>query len=371
VVAKIDIGNGVNVFESLWEFDNNRELIVHIDSSPEKEIVLKNVIVFPGLTNSHDHLDFNLFPFLGNRIYENSRQWGADIHQQHEDVISKVLAIPRRERIIWGILKNLVSGVTTIVHHGNDHKEISKIGYPVITGYQYLHSIHTEPNWKIKLNLSWKKDVMIHVGEGIDKDSHEEIDSLIRWNLLKHSLIGIHAVGMDEEQSRSFKAIVWCPDSNMRLYGKTAAVDKLKKCVPILFGTDSTLSASVDLWEQLRMSRELEVLTDRELFESLVKTPRSIFSSIGSSLVIADRKFGGAFESFFQLTPEDLLLVTIEGRVMLADKTHFNKLKENEYMLLKVGRSEKWVLKEFGCVVSKLERRSISLPLEVSSANKV
>ena len=32
-------------------------------------------ICFPGLINSHDHLDFNSFPQLGNRIYKNYKQY--------------------------------------------------------------------------------------------------------------------------------------------------------------------------------------------------------------------------------------------------------------------------------------------------------
>jgi cytosine/adenosine deaminase-related metal-dependent hydrolase len=32
---------------------------------------LNGALAFPGLINSHDHLDFNLFPPLANRIYNN------------------------------------------------------------------------------------------------------------------------------------------------------------------------------------------------------------------------------------------------------------------------------------------------------------
>jgi cytosine/adenosine deaminase-related metal-dependent hydrolase len=40
------------------------------------QFFFENALVFPGLINSHDHLDFNLFPRLGNGIYENYLEWG-------------------------------------------------------------------------------------------------------------------------------------------------------------------------------------------------------------------------------------------------------------------------------------------------------
>ena len=51
-------------------------------------LILKMPLHFPGLINSHDHLDFNLFPQTGNRIYNNYTEWGRDIHEQNKEAIS-------------------------------------------------------------------------------------------------------------------------------------------------------------------------------------------------------------------------------------------------------------------------------------------
>jgi len=64
---------------------------------------LKNAIVFPGLINSHDHLDFNLFPALGDRKYQNYTEWGKYIHQAYKDQINAVLKVPVALREQWGI----------------------------------------------------------------------------------------------------------------------------------------------------------------------------------------------------------------------------------------------------------------------------
>src|SRR6476659_509225 len=74
--------------------------IINNESSPESpydetRINFENVIAFPGLINSHDHLDFNLFPQTGNRIYNNYTEWGIDIHDQNKETINSVLKIPQ------------------------------------------------------------------------------------------------------------------------------------------------------------------------------------------------------------------------------------------------------------------------------------
>src|ERR1700761_4498733 len=60
-------------------------------------------LVFPGLINSHEHLEFNLFPMLGNRIYRNYTEWGPDIHANNNMVIKQVLQIPQALRTQWGV----------------------------------------------------------------------------------------------------------------------------------------------------------------------------------------------------------------------------------------------------------------------------
>ena len=78
----------------------------------ELRIEFQNAIAFPGLINSHDHLDFNLFPQIGNRIYNNYSEWGKDIHIQNKEAINAVLKIPLHLRTQWGLYKNLLNGIT-------------------------------------------------------------------------------------------------------------------------------------------------------------------------------------------------------------------------------------------------------------------
>jgi cytosine/adenosine deaminase-related metal-dependent hydrolase len=296
----------------------------------ETQIEFADVIAFPGLINSHDHLDFNLFPQTGNRIYNNYTEWGKDIHIKNKDGIDAVLKIPQRIRTQWGLYKNLLNGVTTVVNHGEKLSIKSNL-INVIQSTNCLHSIQFEKNWRWKLNRIFTKNkpFVIHIGEGTDKASHDEIDELIKWNLLKKKLIGVHGVAMDDKQAGSFKALIWCPASNMFLLNSTAIMDELKAKTTILFGTDSTLTASWNMWKELRMARDTLLLTDEELFDSLTKNAAFVWkkNSIGSiditkqaDIIIANANNKTGFDAFYSINPKDIQLILRKGEILLFDE---------------------------------------------------
>ncbi|HEV2353427.1 MAG TPA: amidohydrolase family protein [Puia sp.] len=291
---------------------------------------LRGALAFPGLINSHDHLDFNLFPALGNRMYRNYKEWGRDIHANNRASIQPILKIPQELRTQWGVYRNLLNGFTTVVNHGAR----LHIDNPLITVFQdcyCLHSVGFEPRWRWKLNHPAKRrrPFAIHVGEGTDTAAIREIDELIRWNLFRRPLIGIHAVAMNYEQASAFHAVVWCPASNYFLLGRTARVDRLLPRVPIVFGTDSTLTGSWNIWGQLRLARDLRLATDQELLAMLTGTPAdawglphraSLKPGSPADLVIARRRAAAAgMDAFFGLNPEDFLLVMQEGQIRVFD----------------------------------------------------
>jgi len=310
------------------------------------QIDLHNALIFPGLINSHDHLDFNLFPQLGKNHYNNYTEWGKYIHERYKTEITAVLKIPVELRYKWGIYKNLLCGVTTVI----DHSETIGTSNDLITVFkdsQVIHSVGFEKHWKLKLNnpLNIHLPVNIHVGEGIDPQSNKEISQLLNWNILSKKLIGVHAVGMTENQAEKFEAIVWCPQSNYFLLGKTALIDVLKKHTNILFGTDSTLTSEWDIWEHLRSARNTKLLTNAELYNAITinaaKTWRlnsgQIAQGKDADLVIAkktDNKAG--FDAFYEVTPADFLLIVHQGEITLFDEELSGQLGEIENNFSKI-----------------------------------
>jgi cytosine/adenosine deaminase-related metal-dependent hydrolase len=306
-------------------------------SSDELSITFENALAFPGLVNSHDHLDFNLFPQTGNRIYNNYTEWGKDIRENNQDGINAILKIPRPLRTRWGIYKNLLNGVTTVVNHG-ERLTITDSPITVFQDCYSLHSIHFENNWKYQLNRLFKKkgSYVIHIGEGTDAASCKEINTLTKWNLFKRKLIGVHGVAMNEAQAGRFHAVVWCPVSNFFLLNCTAPVDQLKKHTNIIFGTDSTLTADWNIWEQLRQARKTSLLTDEELLDAVTVTAATVWDlntgaiapGKDADIVIAKAKDHTAgMDAFYALNPEDILLVMHKGKIRLFDESLLDQLK--------------------------------------------
>src|ERR1700754_3309190 len=132
-----------------------REALHHIRFSGEKIISVfreestipvgetivdcEGALAFPGLINSHDHLDFNLFPQLGSRKYNNYTEWGNYIQQEYKNEIADVLKVPQTLRSQWGMYKNLLCGVTTVVNHGSG----SDIADKLITIFDEKHDLHS------------------------------------------------------------------------------------------------------------------------------------------------------------------------------------------------------------------------------------
>src|SRR5574338_254830 len=242
----------------------------------ETLIDFDDAIAFPGFINSHDHLDFNLFPQLRNGTYKNYRDWGHDIHQQNKNVIDEVLKIPQDLRIRWGLYKNLLNGVTTVVNHGK------KIPVPTdlinVLQPASLHSPAFKKNWKWKLNNPFSNGlVTMHIGEGTDAVSEKEIDEVIRWNFRKKKIIAVHGVTMNKTQATSFHGLVWCPASNYFLLNETAKADMLKNHTTIVFGTDSTLTAPWSLWEQLRIAKQTGMTDEIEIISMITKVPAKLW----------------------------------------------------------------------------------------------
>jgi len=246
-------------------------------------------------------------------------------------------------RTEWGLYKNLFNGVTTVANHG-ERLHIKNEIISVLQNNYFLHSVRFEKRWKLKLNNAFKNNhpFVIHTGEGTDKASHEEINQLIKWNLFKRKIVGVHGVAMNEEQAKAFHALVWCPASNNFMLNASAPIDELKSRTTILFGTDSTLTASWNLWEHLRSARETLLLTDLELFDSLTNSAATTWkeNDIGSlsidknaDLCIARANGKKSFDAFYSINPEDLLLIMYRGKVRLFDAEVKNKLLANNFSL--------------------------------------
>ncbi len=106
------------------------------------DLDLTGLQIVPGLINAHDHLHFALFPRLGSGPYPNATAWAQDIYHPERDPVRRHLQIPKGLRLIWGGLRNLAAGVTTVSHHDTYHSLFDE-DFPVrvIKEYGWAHSL--------------------------------------------------------------------------------------------------------------------------------------------------------------------------------------------------------------------------------------
>lgn len=368
--------------KSLQDITVAGESIERIGSSHSEDvntIDLKGCIAFPGLINSHDHLEFNLYPRLGHKKYNDYVEWGNDIHIKDKELIDSIEAVPLEIRLRYGVIKNLICGVTAVAHHGADYTLLDNSPVSIIRKGTCIHSVRLGGKWKLKINYPVNREpYVIHIGEGISMQSNEEINELLRWNLFNRKLIGIHGIAMTEEQCKKFAALIWCPDSNLFLFGKTADIPGLKKNTKILFGTDSTLTADWNIFENLRTARNQNLLSDEEIFNSLTQEAAEIWEmndqgklSAGhkADIVIARQNSDNLFESFFNTNPEDILLVIKNGKIILFDQSQRDVLPEeviqNKFEKVKVNGNVKFVAYRITETLNAIKKFNLSIPFAV------
>lgn len=223
------------------------------------EISVGGCLILPGLINSHDHLEFNLFPRLGRGPYPNSEKWADDIFHPESSPVCEHLAVPKPVRLWWGGLKNLLSGVATVCHHNEYEKGVFGADFPVqvVQRYGWAHSLRFGKNVR-EAFLSTPPDApfVIHLAEGSDRRSGDEIFEFDRLGSLDSRTVIVHGVGLTERghelRRQRGAALVWCPTSNRFTLGTTLDAAVLGGQDRISLGSDSALTAEGDLLDEIR-----------------------------------------------------------------------------------------------------------------------
>jgi cytosine/adenosine deaminase-related metal-dependent hydrolase len=236
------------------------------------ELNLDGYLILPGLINCHDHLEFNLFPRLGQGPYPNVTAWAEDIHHPDRSPVKEHLAVPKAVRLAWGGLKNLLSGVTTVSHH-NPYEEVFDHGFPVrvVKRFGWAHSLHFDSAIVDRHRATPERwPFLIHAAEGTDACAAAEIAELDRMGVLRRRTVLIHGVAIDCDSLqlllRRRSSIAWCPSSNLFTLSQTLRPEVLRSGIPIGLGTDSALTCQHDLAGELRVARQAGCLTPEEIY---------------------------------------------------------------------------------------------------------
>jgi hypothetical protein len=171
-----------------------------------------------------------------------------------------------------------LSGVTTVAHHDPLYPFLTDAGFPVsvVRDYGWSHSLYIDGERSVVESYratpaSWPW--IVHAAEGQNAEAAAEFERLDALGCLKPNTLLVHGIALDRAQRARMlaagAALVWCPSSNLRLFGKTAEVTDLLSKRRVALGTDSRLSGARDVLDELRLAASLGGL-DEETLEGLV-----------------------------------------------------------------------------------------------------
>ena len=309
--------------------------------------------VLPGLVNAHDHLELNHYGRIkGRDRYDNASEWIADMAPRlaSDPAIRDGRAHPLVERLFIGALKNLLAGVTTVAHHNPFYPELRRtMPIRVVRRYGWAHSFlletrpagaRGEPGGDVAARgTATPADApfMVHLAEGVDDGARGELPRLEALGGLRANTVIVHGVTIDENGwrrvSRAGAGMVWCPASNAFLFGRTAIVcaliaGPLEARVTVALGTDSRLTGSDDLLDELRAARDAAAIPPAALLgmvttdaARLLRQPKAGRLIVGGP---ADLMVVPAFDSnpgatLLGARRRDVRLVVVDGRPLVGD----------------------------------------------------
>ena len=241
-----------------------RSSLLHDEASSPLHLNLRGMLILPGLINAHDHLEFAIFPRLGNRVYANAQEWARDIYHPDQSPIRELLQVPKPTRLFWGGLKNLLCGVTTVCHHNQYEPDVFENRFPVRVPKRYGWSHSFDFSQDVKADFKQAPDgdpFFIHLAEGTDEASRNELDQLDRLGLLNGQTVIVHGVALASQDWELVRQrgsrLVWCPSSNLFTLGKTLDLGSLPSGLEVALGNDSPLTAAGDLLDEIRFASDL------------------------------------------------------------------------------------------------------------------
>ncbi len=290
--------------------------VVRASASPGRgdvEVDVDGLFLLPALVNAHDVLDLSTLPPLGSPPHASLYEWTKAAEGEPAG-LAPALAVPLPDRLFLGGIRNLLAGVGAVLHHHPDHRSLSREDFPVRVQrrYAFAHS----PGLTAALRRTYRSSDrripwVVRAAEGSEPGLRAELDVLAAANVLRQNTVIVHGTALAPEDAARLAAarasVVWCPESDRRLYGRTAPVAALLSAgVRVGLGSDAPSAGGRDALSNLAAARREGVLDDEALLDLATR----------ESGAVARLATGG----FEEGAPADLLAVDTTEGLLAGDR---------------------------------------------------
>jgi cytosine/adenosine deaminase-related metal-dependent hydrolase len=338
----------------------------------------KSSCVYPGLINTHDHLQGNYRPAVGPKpgeFYPTWLPWDNDL--KASETFKERSKLSKTDLYQLSGYKCLFSGVTTV----NDHfpQKLNAALLPTlpiraILEYGLAHEASSyDLKWGDGIEIEYKKALtnnwpfITHLSEGFDEEAMNGVSYLESLNLLDSHCLLVHCIGFSDEDiqkvARAGASVSWCGFSNMFMFNVTCKVRKMLNAgVNVTIGTDSSATGSANLLEEIRYDRELyrslygEDLPAKTIFQMVTANAAKAFwiqdrtgvleeGKLADLLVIKARN-DDPFENLVHAAMEDIELLTLAGTPIYGELRFldiFGGKLPAEYSTVTVGKRPMFV----------------------------
>ncbi len=337
-------------------------------------IVRTNGLILPGLIDTHNHILFDIFDethWSPSKVYLNHNQWPNEAKYKALVDAKQYLngeSSPANlgcEMDKYGELKALVAGTTSVQGSANPADKAcygsltrtidqspNGLGFDKIQAATLFPTNSSANSVCNNFALGKTDAYVVHVGEGVDQTSRNELSKLATIStqpecLLQPKTAVIHGTAFGEAEMTTLAShgmsLVWSPRSNVFLYGagtdltKTANIPlALSKGINIALAPDWSIGGSQNMLDELRFAD----LVDNTVWGDQL-SPLMLFRmvTINAARALGLQAFLGSLEvgkkadimviagdaadpygSLLRATPRDVRLVMVGGTALYGDE---------------------------------------------------
>ena len=335
--------------------------------------------IYPALINAHEHGFFNWSPPIQAPKFTNYVEWIDYSHKHLDPTIAESNTISFDDRLDLTYYKQIFNGVGTVELFSENKKKYYAHHYPIrmLDMYSHSHSILTGERGAA-LDYARTKGVqpfLIHLGEGKDEAMRKELDRLDGLGALSSNTVLVHGIAFQESDWKRIAcagaSLVWCPSSNMHLYGATADVPgALKAGIRVCLGTDGAITGGKGLLQEMRVAQRLyPKLSSRTLFDMVTKTAASIFGiddklgTLGpgklADLLFIRKVSDDPFKDLMDSRPVDIGLLMVGGVPVYGDVSFLNELHvySDHVKRIQVAGKEKFLVGDLEGLLTSINSR--------------